>query len=163
MSPTRILGLAIAASTLASSVVLSATGIPEHVCGTIAATTVNSVTVDTCALKPITVALMGKTTYLTLRKSNLNQVKTGSFIGTTTNDVVDARVVQRALLSSEAPARIANIWGGFDHQPTESEVQRAEQARGVAPDAEQQRRDAQILRQLDRALLKNAGAAAGQH
>jgi hypothetical protein len=64
------------------------------------------------------------------------------------------------LMSSEAPARIANIWGGFGHQPTESEVQRAEQARGVAPNAEQQRRDWRILQQLDRALLKNAGVAA---
>ena len=44
MSPKRILGLAIAASTLASSAALAATGAPERVRGTIASATADAVT-----------------------------------------------------------------------------------------------------------------------
>ena len=49
MSPKRILGLAIAASTLASSAALAATGTPERVRGTIASAAADAVTVDTYA------------------------------------------------------------------------------------------------------------------
>jgi hypothetical protein len=67
---------------------------------------------------------------------------------------------------NETPARIGNIWDGFDHQPTRSEVQRAERASGVAPSAQEQRREAQIVQQLDHELLKSSvaggnGAATG--
>jgi hypothetical protein len=65
-----------------------------------------------------------------------------------------------------APARIDNIWGGFDHEPIESQVQSAERARGVAPSASQQRVETRIVEQLYRETLKNAasgstGTAAG--
>ena len=49
MSPKRILGLAIAASTLASSAALAATGTPQRVRGTIASAAADAVTVDTYA------------------------------------------------------------------------------------------------------------------
>jgi len=65
---------------------------------------------------------------------------------------------QEARAPNETPARIDNVWGGFDHQPTASEVQSAERARGVAPSAQEQRRVARTLRQLNQELLKNAGA-----
>lgn len=104
---------------------------------------------------------MSNDRYLNSETSNLRKIENGSFIDPKTNHVDDTRVVHRALASSEAPARIANIWGGFRHQPTESQVERAEQARGVAQDPEQQRRELRILRELDRALLKAAGAPAG--
>ena len=87
MSPKRILGLAIAASALASSAALAATGTPEHVRGTIESATANSVTVDTYANKPVTIALTGNTKYLKVEKSNLNKIEKGSFIGTATKDV----------------------------------------------------------------------------
>jgi hypothetical protein len=64
----------------------------------------------------------------------------------------------QAYAPNATPARIGNIWGGFDHQPTESEVQSAERAYGVAPSAQEQRREAQIVRQLNEELLKSAGA-----
>ena len=81
MSPKRILGLAIAASAaLASSAALAATETPERVRGTIASATADSVTVDTRAAKPVTVALTGNTSYLKVEKSNLNKVEKGSYI-----------------------------------------------------------------------------------
>jgi hypothetical protein len=87
MSPKRILGLAIAASALTSSAALAAAETPERVRGTIASATANSVTVDTYAGKPVTVALTGKTAYLKVEKSSLDNVEKGSFIGTATKDV----------------------------------------------------------------------------
>jgi hypothetical protein len=92
LSPKRILGLAIAASTLASSAALAATGTPERVRGTIASATADSVTVNTSADKPVTVALTSNTTYLKVEKSNLNKVEKGSYIGTATKDVGGTQV-----------------------------------------------------------------------
>ena len=93
MSPKRILGLAIAASTaLASSAALAATETPERVRGTIASATADSVTVDTNAHKPVTVALTGNTSYLKVEKTNLNKVEKGSYIGTATKDVGGTQV-----------------------------------------------------------------------
>lgn len=67
---------------------------------------------------------------------------------------------------NEVPARIDNIWGGFDHQPTESQVRSAELARGIAPSAQEQRRETRIERQINQEILKtalagNTDAAAG--
>jgi hypothetical protein len=92
MSPKRILGLAIAASALASSAALAATGTPEHVRGTIESATANSVTVDTYANKPVTIALTDNTKYLKVEKSNLDKIDKGSFIGTATKDVGGTQV-----------------------------------------------------------------------
>jgi hypothetical protein len=92
MSPKRILGLAIAASALASVAALAATGTPERVRGTIESATANSVTVDTDASKPVTVALTGSTKYLKVEKSSLDKIKKGSFIGTATKDVGGTQV-----------------------------------------------------------------------
>jgi hypothetical protein len=87
MNQKRILGLAIAVSALASSAALAATRTPERVRGVITSATANSVTVDTYAGKPVTVALTGKTAYLKVKKSSLNKVEKGSFIGTASKDV----------------------------------------------------------------------------
>jgi hypothetical protein len=65
---------------------------------------------------------------------------------------------QRAGAPNEAPARIGNTWNGFDHQPTQSQVHGAERASGVAPSAQEQRREAQIVRELNEQLLNSAGA-----
>lgn len=67
-------------------------------------------------------------------------------------------LAREAPAPSETPARIDNIWGGLDHQPTEFQVQRAERASGVAPSPQEQRREARIVQQLDQELLKSAGA-----
>ena len=78
-----------------------------------------------------------------------------------------AALAQEARGPNETPARIGNIWGGFDHQPTESQVQSAERASGVAPSAQEQRRKAQIVQHLGQELLMTSagvgrtGAAAG--
>jgi len=99
MSPKRILGLAIAASAaLVSSAVLAATETPERVRGTIASATADSVTVDTHADKPVTVALTGNTSYLKVEKSNLNKVEKGSYIGTATKDVGGTQVALEVVI-----------------------------------------------------------------
>jgi hypothetical protein len=92
MSPKRILGLAIAASALASTAALAATGTVERVRGTIASATADSVTVDTYAHKPVTIDLTGNTKYLEVEKSSLNQIEKGSYIGTATKDVGGTQV-----------------------------------------------------------------------
>src|SRR5258708_3807809 len=98
MSSKRILGLAIAASALASSAALAATGTPERVRGTIASATADSVTVDTHADKPVTAALTGNTTYLKVEKTNLNKIEKGSYIGTATKDVGGTQVALEVVI-----------------------------------------------------------------
>jgi len=99
MSPKRILGLAIAASAaLTSPAALAATGTPERVRGTIASATADSVTVDTHADKPVTVALTGNTSYLKVEKANLNKVEKGSYIGTATKDVGGTQVALEVVI-----------------------------------------------------------------
>jgi hypothetical protein len=97
MSPNRILGLAIAVA-LASSAALAATGTTERLRGTITAATSDSVTVDTDANKPVTVAVTGNTHYLKVAKSNLNELEKGSFIGTATKDVGGTQVALEVLI-----------------------------------------------------------------
>lgn len=69
-----------------------------------------------------------------------------------------AALADETFASNQTPARIGNIWGGLDHQPTETQVQGAERAGGVAPNAQEQSREAQTVQQLDQQLLANAGA-----
>jgi len=159
MSPQRLLRLTITTAAVAVSAALVATGTPERVHGAVWSATAAPATAYTYGGKPIAVSGQGK--YQKSEGSNLSKIGDGGFVGITTEDVDNRRVVRTALVSNEAPARIANIWGGFDHQPTEAQVQHAERARGVAPDAEQERREERILRQLNQTLLKSAGAATG--
>jgi hypothetical protein len=98
MSPKRILGLAIAASALASSAALAATGTPERVRGRIASAAADSVTVDTYADKSVTVALTGDTKYLKVEKSNLNKVEKGSYIGSATKDIGGTQVALEVVI-----------------------------------------------------------------
>jgi hypothetical protein len=70
-----------------------------------------------------------------------------------------AALAQEASVSNRTPARIGNIWGGFDHQPTESQVEIAERAAGVAPSAQEQDREARIVRQLNDQLLQGIDSA----
>jgi hypothetical protein len=98
MTPKLILGLAIAASTLASSAALAATGTPERVRGTITSASADAVTVDTHADKPVTVTLTGNTKYLKVEKSNLDKIEKGSFIGTATKDVGGTQVALEVVI-----------------------------------------------------------------
>src|ERR1700739_366048 len=98
MTTKRILGLAIAASVLASSAALAATETPERVRGTITSATADAVTVDTHADKPVTVSLTGNTKYLKVEKANLNKVEKGSFIGTATKDVGGTQVALEVVI-----------------------------------------------------------------
>jgi hypothetical protein len=62
----------------------------------------------------------------------------------------------RTLASAEPggpPVRIDNIYGGLDHQPTQSEVQDRERASGLGLSAAQQQRNAATVDQLYEQLL----------
>ncbi len=98
MSPKRVLGPAIAVATLASSAALAAIGTPERIRGVIASATANSITVDTYAGKPVTLALTAKTAYLKVEKSSLDRVEKGSFIGTATKDIGGTQVALEVVI-----------------------------------------------------------------
>lgn len=92
MSRNHVLSLAIAISALATSAAFAAGGTPERLRGTVASVTPGSVTIETYAGKPVTVALNDKTAYLRVEKSSLSHVDKGSFIGTATKDVGGTQV-----------------------------------------------------------------------
>jgi len=98
MAPKRILGLAIAAAALASSAALAATATPERVRGTITSATADSVTIDTYADKPVTIALAGNATYLKVKKASLDKIEKGAFIGTATKDVGGTQVALEVVI-----------------------------------------------------------------
>ena len=50
------------------------------------------------------------------------------------------------------PARNANIWDWQDHEPVPSEVQKKEQAAGIAPSPQQQQEDDRELESICRNL-----------
>ena len=56
-------------------------------------------------------------------------------------------------IPSGSPGRIDNVYGGFDHQPMQSEVQNREHAAGIEPDNRQQMDEDAKLQQLYRQLL----------
>ena len=85
-------GAALAGLALSSTAADAATAAVERIRGTIASATADSVTVDTYAHKPVTIALTGNTTYLKVEKSNLNKIEKGSYIGTATKDVGGTQV-----------------------------------------------------------------------
>ena len=61
-------------------------------------------------------------------------------------------VIGKATSDKPPPARIANIYGGLDHQPTRSGVLDRERAAGISLSAAQRNRDAAILKGIYRHL-----------
>jgi hypothetical protein len=61
----------------------------------------------------------------------------------------------------QPPPRLDNQWGGFSHQPTESNVQQQEKAAGIAPSEQQRKAADQDVEQLYQSLMKNAPAGNG--
>jgi hypothetical protein len=98
MHKLKSLGLAIAAPALAYSIAVAATGAPERIRGTVATVSATSLTVDTDAGAPISVALSGKTVFLKVEKSSLSHIETGSFIGTATKDVGGTQVALEVVI-----------------------------------------------------------------
>jgi hypothetical protein len=66
--------------------------------------------------------------------------------------------------SGGPPERIGSIYGGLDHQPTQSEVQDRERAAGVGASMAQQQRNAATVDRLYQQLLgrRLADPAMGQ-
>jgi len=64
--------------------------------------------------------------------------------------------------SGSPPARIGNIWGGFNHQPTASEVQNREKAAGISLSTAQQERERAILDDIYNQLASQRPSGAAQ-
>jgi len=54
------------------------------------------------------------------------------------------------------PRREGNIWGGRNHEPVAPDVQRSEQAAGVAPSPRQQKSDDDEVENIYRQVLRNS-------
>jgi hypothetical protein len=50
--------------------------------------------------------------------------------------------------SPHPPTRNGNVYGGFNHQPTRSEVESRERSEGLAPDAREQAAQNSTIRHL---------------
>lgn len=64
-----------------------------------------------------------------------------------------AQQPSRAIAQEEPPSRIGNRWDSLSHQPTEGDVNAAEQEWGVAPSPEHEQVLDDELEKLDRQLL----------
>jgi hypothetical protein len=57
------------------------------------------------------------------------------------------------------PAKIANEWGGLDHQPTREGVRDAERARGIVLSSRQKQSERSELEAIQRQLLEGPPTA----
>jgi hypothetical protein len=64
-----------------------------------------------------------------------------------------------ALADNGPPSQIGNIYGGFDHQPTQSEVLQRERAAKINLNDDELKRNATIVDQLYRELENKAATA----
>ena len=117
MSSKPILDLAAPASAFVSSAALAATGAPECVHGTVAAATADSVTVDTCADKPVKVALNGNTSYLKVEKSNLNKIEKGIYVATATKNIGGTQVAPEVVIFPPSMCGAAQGHSAWDKIP----------------------------------------------
>ena len=67
--------------------------------------------------------------------------------------ILAALLVPGPSVTLAEPARNANIWHWQDHEPVPSEVQKKEQAAGIAPSPQQQQADNRELESICRDLL----------
>jgi hypothetical protein len=112
MNSTRLLGLAIAVTALASSVALAAGGTPERLRGTVTAVSASSVTIDTHGGKSVSVALNDKTKYVKVSKSSLDKIDKDSYVGIATKSVGDQNIALEVVVF---PAALRGL--GEGHYP----------------------------------------------
>jgi hypothetical protein len=60
--------------------------------------------------------------------------------------------------TTKAPSRIANIYGGLNHQPTRSEVEDRQRSAGAGQNLRQRAADDEIVQKLYEELIRRAGA-----
>ena len=60
-----------------------------------------------------------------------------------------------AVAQDRVPTREGNIWGGFDHEPVPSQVQREEEAAGIRQSPGQQDKTTNDVERLYRELMRN--------
>jgi hypothetical protein len=70
--------------------------------------------------------------------------------------------IAKSARNGSPPAQIGNIWCGFDHQPTSSELQDREEAAGISISAAQQEREVAILNDIYKHLMSLRRSAAAQ-
>jgi hypothetical protein len=70
--------------------------------------------------------------------------------------------IAKSARNGSPPAQIGNIWCGFDHQPTSSELQDREEAAGISISAAQQEREIAILNDIYKHLMSLPRSAAAQ-
>jgi hypothetical protein len=64
---------------------------------------------------------------------------------------------------ADSPARVGNIWGGFDHEPDPAIVHEGEKAAGVLPSPQRQKQlDNDVERTTCELLGQQTGASASQ-
>jgi hypothetical protein len=73
-----------------------------------------------------------------------------------------ASQIAKSANNGSPPARIGNIWGGFNHQPTASEVQDREKAAGISLSTAQQERESAILDDIYKQLASQRPSGAAQ-
>src|SRR5215469_3986965 len=73
-----------------------------------------------------------------------------------------ASQIAKSADNGSPPARIGNIWGGFNHQPTASEVQDREKATGTSISTAQQERESAILGDIYKQLVSQRPSGAAQ-
>lgn len=94
----RVLAFALAAGTAVASTAAFAAPSPERVRGVVASVGADTLTVHTMAGSDEQIALTGKTRYLELRKSSLDHLDPGSYIGTATKTIGDKLVALEVVI-----------------------------------------------------------------
>ena len=70
--------------------------------------------------------------------------------------------IAKSARDGRPPAQIGNIWCGFDHQPTSSELQDREEAAGISVSAPKQEREIAILNDIYKRLMSLRRSAAAR-
>ncbi len=112
---TRLLGLALAATTLLSTAALAAT--PERIRGTVSSIGNGSLVVHTTAGTDVTVGLGGSTKYNKVVKADLSKVDKDSYIGTATKEVGGKLIALEVLVFPSAMRGAGEGHYGWDRIP----------------------------------------------
>lgn len=112
---TRILGLALAATTFLTTAALAAT--PERVRGTVKSISATELVVHTAAGPDVTVGLGESTRYTQVVKADLNKIEKDTYIGTATKEVGGKLVALEVVLFPPAMKGAGEGHYGWDKIP----------------------------------------------
>ncbi len=112
---TRLLGLALAASTVLTTAALAAT--PERVRGTVTSMTANSLVVHPATGPDVTVGLQDTTKFNKVVKADLSKIDKDSYIGTATKEVGGKLIALEVLVFPAAMRGAGEGHYGWDRIP----------------------------------------------